>query len=160
MIEVQSFIPYGLSPVGCWCCREKGDESSNRDYFISTGKDTFDEGRVYICSSCFAEMVRLAPDAVSKAEMEAMLDSQSQFISIAKKQSEKYDILISLAKELGFDLEMFLEKTYGRLLNSADAVPTGIDSETATDDRTSDSEPEPSSKSDPGITGALSFSIG
>lgn len=132
MIELVKTIP--LPPFACWICREKGDERTNRDYFVSTGTDTWDEGRIYICNICLRQMVDVTPDHMTKERSDELLSIQSSTVSSAVQMLNKWDEIKTVALERGVDLEKLLDGRDVRILSESSIEPTEDNRETIGDD--------------------------
>lgn len=128
-----------LPPHTCWICGEKGDENSNRDFFIDTQKDTWDEGQVAFCSQCIIELCKLVPGVKTQEEVNEIVSVQAEAVANAHKVLGNWEVIKEACRIAGLDLE--------KLIDGRDRVP-----EESSDDSSGDNqEPVPETPTRSGL---------
>ena len=129
MIELVTTVP--LFPWKCMVCGEKGDENTNRDFFISLGIDTEWDGRIYICNLCLDSVVEVSPNHCSRELLNEALEAQNVLVSNATAVQKKHELLKEELAKVGIDLDQLTERViYGpddRISDELVSVTTGID---------------------------------
>ena len=99
-------VPH-LPPYICMSCR--GDQTSERKWFMDTGFDAEWEGVVFICDSCFKDMAKAAK-FFDQDEVKVMLDAQRQYNEDHSNLLNKLSRRNKIWQELtGLSLEEFFQ---------------------------------------------------
>lgn len=146
--------PY-LFPNICFRCRA-GSEA--RNLYVDTGMDTEYDGRIYLCEPCFSDICTKSDGLFfTKDQVDLLLSVQQDQLYVARKITERQEILVQLLNECGINADFFLEKVEnhernsGRSTGSFDLEPSvGQTIPTGVSDSVDESE-RPSSNADDAI---------
>lgn len=131
-----------LPPFVCGYC---GNSEGGPDFFVDTGIDievpSFADGRLYICDSCFSNMVDKVPNTYTKGDMDMLVETQQDLQKYAQSIINNWEQRVSMFKTIGIDLDKAWENLNGnstRVEQQSDSTEGPGDSEPVSDHSESD----------------------
>lgn len=92
------------------CLRCKCAKTPNREYFLDTGTDIDYVGVVYFCDKCLLDFVEKSPDCFTQREMNDVIDSNNELLTLASENVKDYADVKAALKAIGLDAADLLEK--------------------------------------------------
>jgi len=101
-----------IVPYCCFRCR-----SVEKKYFLDTGIDTEMDGRIFICSDCIKDWIKVLPNVYSEKDYVDLQLEYRERIADADIKKKRYEFLVGKVKEQADELREIVKREEKALAN-------------------------------------------